>query len=260
MSRFDIRLGGMLLLGLLFLVMPISGTGLVPIKLYTDGFEDSFYQTTTWKEADTPPEFWYAEASIGSGISLEDFDWSINLTEAYSTYGDYSIELIMNGRYAEGVVWLERKFKLTETLPYITMSGLIYTHENFTNYWQVLIYIGTEDPVNKVDLRGPNNEGAEIFTEELSDSWISYRRTSNTTFQEGTLVYLAFGISIISEYNTNDSIYLDLFQISSVNYDWYTRQNAPGLLFIGGFIGLLTLSITIAVTRKKIDFKDKEKR
>ncbi len=249
-SRLNIRLGGALLIGVLFLVIPVSGNGLVPIIIYTDSFEDSFYQTTTWKEADTPAEFWYAEASIGSGISLEDFDWFINLTETYSTYGDYSVELIMNGRYAEGVVWLERKLELTETLPYITMSGLIYTNENFTNYWQVLIYIGTEDPVNEADLRGSNNEGAEVFTEEFADNWISYSRTNNATFQEGAIVYLALGISILSEYNRNDSIYLDLFQISSVNYDWYTSRNVPGFLVIGGFVGLLALGITIAVKKK----------
>ncbi|MFX0061245.1 MAG: hypothetical protein ACFFC7_03595 [Candidatus Hermodarchaeota archaeon] len=260
MSRFDIRLGGMLLISALFLLIPVSGNGLVPLREYRDGFNDPFYQTTTWKEVDTPLEFWYAEASSGSGFSLEEFNWSVNLTETYSAYGGYSVELFMDGRFGEGVVWLERKFKLTETLPYITLRGRIYKHENFTKNWQVLIYIGTEDPVNEAGLRGPNNEGAEILREWYPNDWALYSRTNNTTFHADTIVYLAFGISIISEYNRTDSIYLDLLEIWSVGYDWYirqntaissyTRQNTSGFLFIGVFVALLALSITITVKKK----------
>lgn len=206
------------------------------IMIQVESFEDPYYQTTNWDESDN---YWYVDASIGSEVPLEDFNWVINLTTAQSyndtssfySYddlnGNHSVELFMDGRHDDGVVWLEKKFQVREMTEKIHLSGHIFSEfESAVNNWAVLIYIGLQNPETETDLRGINDEGIIGRTEEVA-GWQSYSRSVSMTVPAHTIVYLAFGISITSEYNRT-------YYIDALMYNW-----VPVPLEVRMFLGFL---------------------
>ena len=72
---FSSLIGGTIIALLLFMHLLLAN-GIIGVAV--ESFESEYYQTTTWEESDS---YWYVEASIGKEVAIEDFNWSIKLTD-----------------------------------------------------------------------------------------------------------------------------------------------------------------------------------
>jgi hypothetical protein len=189
--RSSVKLG--VVIGILIIISATAGWYFYPKSvIYTEGFEDDF---GGWEgDADVPPD----PNNPGSLV-----DWNVSRVTSPVNFGQYSVELYIDGRQDDGTVWIERELSVKKNSQIqVKVSFDFYSEsESFNVIAGVVGFAGTFNPEVEADFTvlGQANEVS---------GWKRY--TYTTTLKTGSSgeVWVAVGISVRWEtemtYNLDD--------------------------------------------------------
>jgi hypothetical protein len=162
-----------------------------PIR-YDEGFEDDF---GGWEgDADVPPD----PNNPGSLV-----DWNVSRVTSPVNFGQYSVELYIDGRQDDGTVWIERELSVKKNSQIqVKVSFDFYSEsESFNVIAGVVGFAGTSNPEVEADFTvlGQANEVS---------GWKRYTHTATLKTGSSGEVWVAVGISVLWEtemsYNLDD--------------------------------------------------------
>jgi hypothetical protein len=160
--------------------------------IYTEGFEEDF---GGWEgDADVPPD----PNNLGSLV-----DWNVSRVTSPVKFGQYSVELYIDGRQDDGTVWIERKISVRKNSKIqVKVSFDFYSEsESFSVIAGVVGFAGTSNPEVEADFTvfGQANEVS---------GWKRYTHTATLKTGSSGEVWVAVGMSVRWEtemtYNLDD--------------------------------------------------------
>ena len=179
--------------------------------------------TFTFEETfDDGLDDWEIEAAIGPEVDLEDWDWSIDLTDEPVHVGEQSIEVFTEGRYDDGLAWLATTIEIEPDRRYHAEASVHAWSQSYSdnNLRRLACYLGPDTPESQTDfpqadwtstdkdepsyggIRDPLNR-AEGWHEHTFE-WESPRLSTNE---------LTFAVGIGVVWETDLTYYLDDFEV-----------------------------------------------
>ena len=189
--RSSLKLG--VAIGILTIISVAAGWYFHPNPLiYDEGFEEDF---GGWEgDADVPPD----PNNPGSLV-----DWNVSRVTSPVKFGQYSVELYIDGRQDDGTVWIERELSVKKNSQIqVKVSFDFYSEsESFNAIAGVVGFAGTSNPEVEADFTvlGQANEVS---------GWKRYTHTATLKTGSSGEVWVAVGISVLWEtemtYNLDD--------------------------------------------------------
>jgi len=148
--------------------------------VYTESFENDFGG-------------WIADADVPLDPNNpgHPVDWNVSRVTPLAYSGECSMELYIDGRQDDGIVWIEKKIPAkNETQIHVTVSfEFCSEQESFNTIAEVCAYIGVSDPEVEDDfvVLGSANEVA---------GWKEYAHTTNLHIGSSNEVWVAIGITV----------------------------------------------------------------
>ncbi|MGB9683645.1 MAG: hypothetical protein ACPL1Z_01785 [Candidatus Bathyarchaeales archaeon] len=162
-------------------------------QTYLENFENGFGEWSA--DADVP------EDPNNPGHLVE---WHINRVANVSHFGQYSLELFIDGRQDDGTIWIERRIELKKRSQVKVSFWLYNEQESFNTRAVVCAYIGAEDPEVEGDFTvlGSADEVA---------GWKNYAHTAIIGADSSGEFWVAVGISV--RWETYLTYYVDYVEI-----------------------------------------------
>ncbi len=189
--RSSLKLG--VAIGILTIISIAAGWYFHPkTVIYTEGFEEDFGE---WKgDADVPPDPNNPDSPV---------DWNVSRVTSPVKFGQYSVELYIDGRQDDGTVWIERELSVKKNSQIqVKVSFDFYSEsESFNVIAGVIGFAGTSNPEVEADFTvlGQTNEVS---------GWKRYTHTATLKTGSSGEVWVAVGISVLWEtemtYNLDD--------------------------------------------------------
>jgi len=189
--RSSLKLG--VAIGILTIISVAAGWYFHPIPIrYDEGFEEDF---GGWEgDADVPPD----PNNPGSLV-----DWNVSRVTSPVKFGQYSVELYIDGRQDDGTVWIERELSVKKNSQIqVKVSFDFYSEsESFNVIAGIVGFAGTSNPEVEADFTvlGQANEVS---------GWKRYTHTATLKTGSSGEVWVAVGISVLWEtemtYNLDD--------------------------------------------------------
>lgn len=168
-------------IGVVLLASALAAWYLLPKPVVsTESFEEDLGGWT--KDADVP---------LDPNNPAQDVAWDISRVTSLAHFGQYSVELYIDGKQDDGTVWIEKRlFARNSSQIQVQVSFQFHSEqESFNVIAAVCAFVGNSDPAVEADFTvlGPANEVA---------GWKKYTHTATLTTGSTGEVWVALGITV----------------------------------------------------------------
>lgn len=173
---------------------------------FTDGFE------------------WERDATIGDQVDLDEWDWSIELSDAQVYTGERAAEVYTEGGYDDGLAFLLRRIDIAPDHAYdveVSIQAWSGTQSDVNNLRRLACYLGPDRPETQNDFPeadwDSSDEGETDFggiREPLNqaEGWHEHTFEWTSSTLDTDVLYFAVGVDVVWE--TDLTYYLDDVTVS----------------------------------------------
>lgn len=160
---------------------------------------------------------WDIEAHIGPHADLEDFEWSLDLTDDPVYAGDQAVSIFTEGTYDDGTVWIAQPIEVeTERRYNAEVSFQAWSpSESFNLRRRAVAYLGQSRPTEEMDFPetdwNSTDEGMTAYgglREPLdqADGWFKYSFEWESTNIYSDELWFAVGVTVVWETDLTNAI------------------------------------------------------
>ena len=164
---------------------------------FAEGFEDGLGD-------------WTAGAAIGPEVDLEDFEWTVEVSDAEAAEGTRSLRIWNEGDYDDGVTWAVHPVAVEPGRAYeVTVRAQLWSEsESFNTLRDVVLRLGPAPPAAEEDFPHPGVNTTALGETPygglreplwLADGWREYGFEWTSPVLETDRLYLAVGTAVIWE-------------------------------------------------------------
>ncbi|WP_224448162.1 hypothetical protein [Haloprofundus salilacus] len=155
---------------------------------------------------ESPLDGWKTRAAIGSEVSVDEFEWTVERSDERADGGDWSLRIFTEGDHDDGVAWAVRPVELdaerTETFR-VSVNAWSES-ESFNTLRNLTLYLGPEEPTREEDFPAPGETGAPTgggLREPLHQTagWHDYGFEWSPEHLRTDRLYLAVGVAVVWE-------------------------------------------------------------
>ncbi|MFB6270511.1 MAG: hypothetical protein ABEH83_11235 [Halobacterium sp.] len=172
---------------------------------FTEGFEDGIGD-------------WEARATVGPEVDVEDFEWTVDVTEEEAVEGEQSLRMWNEGDHDDGVTWATHPVSVDAGRAYdIEVAGQFWSDsESFNMIRHAVMRLGPEPAAVEADFPEPGADSSDFGETPygglreplwLADGWREYRFEWTTPELATDTLHLAVGTAVVWE--TGATHYVD---------------------------------------------------
>lgn len=178
------------------LVIAGCSTG-AQVPEFREGFEDG-------------PGSWAPAAAIGPEVDLEEFDWTVAVSDEEAAAGSRSLEIWNEGDFDDGTTWATHAVPVESGRAYeVTVAAQFWSEsESFNTLRDAVMRLGPDRPRAEEDFPSPGVNTTALGETPygglreplwLADGWREYRFQWTTPPLATDTLYLSLGTSVIWE-------------------------------------------------------------
>lgn len=160
---------------------------------------------------------WDIEAHIGPHADLEDFEWSVDLTDDPVYAGEQAVSIFTEGSYDDGTVWIAQPIEVEAERKYtaeVSFQGWSPS-ESFNERRRVVSYLGQSRPTAEDDFPqsgwNSSDEGTTAYgglreTLDQADGWFEYSFEWESTTIYADELWFAVGVTVVWETDLTNAL------------------------------------------------------
>ncbi|WP_324760832.1 hypothetical protein [Haloarcula montana] len=164
---------------------------------FEEGFEDGLGR-------------WDSGAAIGPEVAIDEFEWSVAVTDERAASGQQSLELFTEGDYDDGTAWVVHPVSVPSSGRYrATVTASFWSEsESFNTLRNAVMRLGTDRPEDESDFPDPGVNTTTLGEVpygglreplHLAEGWREYRFEWTIPPLSTDTLYVAAGTSVVWE-------------------------------------------------------------
>lgn len=165
---------------------------------------------------------WTKEAAIGPEVDLDDWEWSIELSDEEVHVGERAVEVYTEGRYDDGLAWLVTTIDIEPGLAYhaeASVHAWSYAYSD-NNLRRLACYLGPDRPEDQSDFPEPDWDSTDEGETDYggirdplnrAEGWYEHTFEWQSPTLDTDTLYFAVGVGVVWE--SDLTYYLDDIEV-----------------------------------------------